>query len=606
MMMSKAEEERIGEVAFYNFIIPFRNQGKMIFRDDPRPEMRQYGFRVNRVLANIMEATGWHTEYKWKFAIIDEPKKINAGMYPAGKMVVYTGLLNFIKLDDELASVIGHEMAHAIARHGAERHSQMTLVKLTAAAVDIAVASSQKYSRYGETIHAAFGLGAQFGILQPYSRLHENEADYIGFLIMAKAGYDPRSAIQFWERMEREHSYKQIEFLATHPSYGTRITNLNQWLPLAIEYRENPSKLLPTKKVKIEEPKKEKLTPSTTPTPIPTPTPLPPAEAPQKEPKVQEAEKTPTQIPERIDSPVLHVGESWRFRNEYDKEWKYEVAKVEGDLYIIEGPDEGELFAYDKSTMDIKFQIDKGGKATQIIHSTTDLYFDYPLYVGKKWEQMYTLAPIHAKKHGVWAFSTILREYKCVSYEDVKVRAGTFKALKIRYRSTNITRGASGDGWIWYSPEMKRHIKAAFEGSYFAGMVSDYELVSFKLKQEQASPKEIKPPSQEKDIPSKVQPSEAERPGIVTPVTPLAPTEETAVPAAKPKPLAPVPPPLSENIIVVTGTSANIRSGSGNEFPIVTTVKQGDRLILLGEYGEWFNVRLENGHEGWISNRFAK
>jgi hypothetical protein len=320
---------------------------------------------------------------------------------------------------------------------------------------------------------------------------------------------------------------------------------------------------------------------------------------------IKVAERTPTQIPDRIESPVLNVGDSWKFRNEYDKEWEYKVAKVEGDLYIIEGPDEGELFAYDKSTMDIKFQIDKEGKAIQIIHPT-DLYFDYPLYVGKKWEQMYTLLPIHIKKPGVFPYSTILREYKCVSIEDVKVKAGTFKALKIKYKSTNITRGASGDGWIWYSPEMKRHIKAVFEGSYFAGMVSDYELASFKLKQEQVSPKEIKPSSEGEDISSKVQPSEAERPGIATPVTPLSPIGETAVPEAKPKLLAPVPPSLSANIVVVTGTSANIRSGSGNEFSIVTTVKQGDKLILLGEYGEWFNVRLENGQEGWINNRFAK
>ncbi len=330
MMMSKAEEERIGDVAFHNFIIPFRNQGKIIFNNDPRLEMRQFGFRVNRVLGKIMEATGWHTEYKWKFAIIDEPKTINAAMFPGGKLVVYTGILNFIKSDDELASVIGHEMAHAIARHGAERYSQRNLVKLTAAVVDIAVASSQKTSRYGEAIHAAFGLGSQFGILQPYSRLHENEADYIGLLIMARAGYDPKQAIQFWERKEKENANRVIEFLSTHPSHGTRIQNLREWLPLAIEYRENSSKPLPTKKERIEAPKEKKPTPPVT--PIPMPTPLPPTEAPPKGPEIKVAGEKPTQIPDRMGSPVLYVGDSWRFRNEYSQEWEYKVAKVEDYL----------------------------------------------------------------------------------------------------------------------------------------------------------------------------------------------------------------------------------------------------------------------------------
>ena len=506
MMMSKAEEERIGEGAFYHFIIPFRNQGKMIFRDDPRPEMRQYGFRVNRVLAKIMEATGWHTEYKWKFSIIDEPKKINAAMFPGGKMVVYTGMLNFIKSDDELASVIGHEMAHAIARHGAERYSQTSLVKLTAAVVDIAVASSQKTSKYGEQIHVAFGLGAQFGILLPYSRVHENEADYIGLLIIAKAGYDPKGAIQFWERMEREQPYREIEFLSTHPSYGTRISNLNQWLPLAMEYRINPLKPLPTKKESKEVPFKQKPAPSPTPAPAPAPVPLPPREAPKPEPKIVKVEKKSPQIQERSDAPILQVGDSWRFRNEYDKEWEFKVARLEGDLYIIEGPDPGELFAYDKNTMDIKFKLDQKGNAIQTIYDTR-LYFDFPLYIGKKWMQMVT-API---TYGDLTPYTYIREYKCVSYESVTVEAGTFKAIKIKYKSTNITKGVSGDGWIWYSPEIKKHVKAVFEGSYFI-RVPNYELVSFKLSEEIPSSPEIKSSPQETDIPSKPQPSERERP----------------------------------------------------------------------------------------------
>jgi Zn-dependent protease with chaperone function len=473
MMMSKAEEERIGEVAFYNFIIPLRNQGKIIFSNDPRPEMRKYVSRAYGVLSRIMNATGWQGEYKWKCAVVDNPNTTNAAMYPGGKMVIYTGMLNFIKSDDELALIMGHEVAHAIARHAAERFSQITAIKLTAAAIDIAVASSKKYSKYGNEIHVAVGLGAEYGILLPYSRLHENEADYIGLLIMAKAGYDPRSAIQFWERMGREHPYRHIQFLATHPSHGTRISNLEEWLPLAMQYNKDPSKPLPTKKVRIEAPKAKKPTPPAA--PIPTPVPLPPKEAPPKAPEIKVAGKAPTQIPGRIESPVLNVGDSWTFRDEYDKEWDFKVVRLEGDLYIIEGPDPGELFAYDKNTMDIKYKLDQKGQATQTIYDTK-LYFDFPLYKGKKWIQMVTAPP----SHGISIPNTYIREYECISFEDMKVKAGAFKALKIKLKSTNITRGVSGDGWIWYSPQVKKHIKAIFEGPYFIG-VPNYELVSFKL-----------------------------------------------------------------------------------------------------------------------------
>lgn len=243
MMISKAEEERIGTVALESFITPLIKKGKIIRPDDQRPHAQTYHRRIKTIGGKIVDAAGWRGEYDWAYVIVDEPKTINAGMYPAGKLVVYTGILDFARSDDELASVIGHEVAHAIARHGAERFSQITTLQFTAAALDVALGSTQ----YKEAIHVAFGLGTQFGVLLPYSRLHENESDYIGLLIMAKAGYDPQAAIQFWERMERDHSKTQIEFFSTHPSYGTRITNLKRWLPQALEYRANPSKPLPTK-----------------------------------------------------------------------------------------------------------------------------------------------------------------------------------------------------------------------------------------------------------------------------------------------------------------------------------------------------------------------
>ena len=360
--------------------------------------------------------------------------------------------------------------------------------------------------------------------------------------------------------------------------------------------------------------------------PIPTPAALPSTKTPSKEPETKVAEKTLTQKPDKIELPVLNVGDSWRFRDEYGKELKYKVARVESKSYVIEGPDEGELYAYDKSTMDIKGQIDNEGRAIQVSRPP-ELYIDYPLYIGKKWKQTYTLLPIHSKRTGTGSDSTILREYKCVSLEDVKVKAGTFKAAKIKYKSTNVTGGASGDGWLWYSPEVKRIIKAVFHGSYFTRLVSNYELVSFNLRDKQPPLPEVKSQSPKVDTSSKLQSSQLENTETNIPATPLPVTPPPPVPHEKvdilpqvqparvekqqiapsvaPSP-ASAPPPPNAGFVIVTGTTANIRAGAGNEFPIVTTVNQGAKLTLLGEYGKWFNVRLENGQEGWINSRFVQ
>lgn len=261
MLVTKEEEEKIGEVALYQFVNLPQNKGKKISSNDLRPEAQSYHRRVNTILGKILYAVGWKDYYKWKYVILDSPNTLNAGMYPGGKLVVFTGILNFAKSDDELAAVIGHEVAHAMARHGAERYSQITATNLTLDAIDAAVASSKKYSKSKGATHVAFGLGVQLGVLLPYSRLHENEADHIGLLIMSKAGYDPQAAIQFWERMERDHLRYQIEFLSTHPSHGTRIANLRNLLPQAIAYKQNPLMQLPEEGKQIQESVQSKSTP---------------------------------------------------------------------------------------------------------------------------------------------------------------------------------------------------------------------------------------------------------------------------------------------------------------------------------------------------------
>ena len=180
--------------------------------------------------------------YKWEFNLIEDDKTVNAWCMPGGKVAVYTGILPFTMDETGLAVVMGHEVAHAIAEHGNERMSQALIASMGGIALEVALA--QKPQRTRELFLAAFGVGASVGILLPYSRLHEKEADRIGLVLMARAGYDPREAVPFWERMN-EHGKEKgrpPEFLSTHPAPETRIKELQSFIPEAMEHYRGESK----------------------------------------------------------------------------------------------------------------------------------------------------------------------------------------------------------------------------------------------------------------------------------------------------------------------------------------------------------------------------
>lgn len=189
--------------------------------------------RIRRIGMRIAAATG-RTDYEWEFRVIDDDKTLNAFCLPGGKVAVYTGLLPVAQDDAGIAAVIGHEVAHAIARHGGERLSQEILVAGATVATVVATQDSRKRDLYAGLL----GAGAAVGFLLPYSRLHESEADRMGLIYMAKAGYDPRAAIGLWQRMaaEGKGKSKPPEFLSTHPADETRISNLRRWLPEALGY----------------------------------------------------------------------------------------------------------------------------------------------------------------------------------------------------------------------------------------------------------------------------------------------------------------------------------------------------------------------------------
>jgi len=194
-----------------------------------------YVGRVQEVGSRIAKAVGDDLpSAEWEFVVFDSPD-INAFALPGGKVGVYTGLIKFAESDAELATVMGHEIAHVTARHGSERMSQNILV--AAGAVGVGVATKDQSSSQRAAALAAYGLGTSIGVMLPYSRTHETEADAIGLQYAARAGYDPRAALDFWVRMARnsEGKNKPPEFLSTHPADESRIKNLQAMMPQALE-----------------------------------------------------------------------------------------------------------------------------------------------------------------------------------------------------------------------------------------------------------------------------------------------------------------------------------------------------------------------------------
>ncbi|RJR34616.1 MAG: M48 family peptidase [Desulfobacteraceae bacterium] len=179
-------------------------------------------------------------EYQWEFNLIEEDKTVNAWCMPGGKVAVYTGILPVTRDEAGLAVVVGHEVAHAMANHGNERMSQGLLA--TAGTVALAVALSEKPKQTRNLYLAAFGAGTSLGILLPYSRMHESEADRIGLILTARAGYDPREAVPFWTRMNEKGGSRAPEFLSTHPAPESRIESIKEVLPEALQYYQPSTK----------------------------------------------------------------------------------------------------------------------------------------------------------------------------------------------------------------------------------------------------------------------------------------------------------------------------------------------------------------------------
>jgi len=218
IVVSEAQERQLGEDAYKETL----SKQPLSGRSDWQAQLRRVGQRIAAVTEK--------PDYKWEFNVL-QGKEANAFALPGGKVAFWEGIMPIAQDDNGIAVIMGHEVAHALARHGAERMSQAVGAQAIGQVLSVGVGKVSPAMR--EDVLKAYGLGATVGVLLPWGRTQESEADRIGLTLMAKAGYDPAAAVTFWERMSKVAGDKPPEFLSTHPSDTTRISQIKEWLPEA-------------------------------------------------------------------------------------------------------------------------------------------------------------------------------------------------------------------------------------------------------------------------------------------------------------------------------------------------------------------------------------
>ncbi len=199
--------------------------------------VKRVGARIQAAVERYFASSGMSSRlsgYQWEFNLVED-KEVNAWCMPGGKVVVYSGILPVTQGEAGLAVVMGHEIAHAVAEHGSERMSQGLLAQFGGMALAEALASKPAATQ--QLWMAVYGVGAKYGAIMPYSRLQESEADHLGLIFMAMAGYDPNEAVSFWQRMSAQKGGQAVPaFLSTHPSDVARIDNIRRLIPEAMHY----------------------------------------------------------------------------------------------------------------------------------------------------------------------------------------------------------------------------------------------------------------------------------------------------------------------------------------------------------------------------------
>jgi predicted Zn-dependent protease len=213
----------------------FLNQNKLSSNVEQAEMVKRVGNRIQIAVERYCRenaCTERLAGYEWEFNLVEDPN-VNAWCMPGGKVVVYTGILPITQDETGLAVVMGHEIAHAFAKHGAERMSHGLVVNMGGIALSKALETKPEQTK--NLFLQSYGIGTTLGVLK-YSRTHENEADHLGLIFMAMAGYNPEQAVGFWQRMAAKKGAQPPEFLSTHPADSTRINNIRRLMPEAMQY----------------------------------------------------------------------------------------------------------------------------------------------------------------------------------------------------------------------------------------------------------------------------------------------------------------------------------------------------------------------------------
>ncbi len=213
VFMSQDEENSMGAQSYQEFLATAK-----ISTDKVQTA------RIKRIGNKIAKAAN-KPDFKWEFNLIDDPS-VNAWCMPGGKVVVYSGILKMAKNDDQLATIMSHEVSHALARHGAERMSHQQISSGLQQIGNLVLDATAP--EYATAFNMAYGVGTQYGVMLPYGRAHEHEADEIGIHLMHKAGYNMHEAVNFWKNMKAANSNAPAEFLSTHPSDDHRIKEITR------------------------------------------------------------------------------------------------------------------------------------------------------------------------------------------------------------------------------------------------------------------------------------------------------------------------------------------------------------------------------------------
>jgi len=233
-LVQESELQLMGASQYKTFLAENKVLSSATSRDAAMVD--RVGARISNAITKYYDSKGEGSilqGYQWEFNTVDS-KEVNAWCMPGGKVVVYTGLLPVTQNETALAIVMGHEIAHAVAKHGSERMSQALVQQLGGMALEVALSEQPKQTQ--DLFLQSYGIGSEIGAILPWSRQQETEADQYGLIFSAMAGYDPQEAIPFWQRMTAAGGANPPEFLSTHPSDETRLRKLQQFMPEAMKY----------------------------------------------------------------------------------------------------------------------------------------------------------------------------------------------------------------------------------------------------------------------------------------------------------------------------------------------------------------------------------